>query len=211
MKKVMIVLFILLILIIPFITAQDSNDTDINNTDTEVEEEVEQEIEEEIDEKTEEEVEEMETSHGAKMRLLQLERAIRRMVLYMQAVVNVLEQKGENVNEFNSLIEEMELLIEELQEVSAKADQESVDAFVRIKKDARDIVKKFRELARPLLTAEDKQDLIDEFKNINREQLKELTKQIHEQRRLRNAEKVEKLLERMGAEDEEFIDNIKNG
>jgi len=223
MKQVisLILICIMLFSIVNIVIAQNTinNDTSDNNTvvngtedNPQDDDEVEEEIEEEVDEETQEEVEDMETSHGAQMRLLQLERAMTRMVSYMGAVIKVLEGKGENVTEFNAMVEEMNILTAEVQQIPPnKADQEAVDAFVQIKSDARSLVKRFRDAARPLLSAEDKQALREEFKNIDKTKHQELTKRIRERKRMRNAEKVQKLLEKMEVVDEELINKIKEG
>lgn len=166
----------------------------------------------EIDSETQEEIEIMDSSIGAEMRLLQLERALKIRILHMEAILEVVKEDINDSSELESIIEEMNMLVEEVQNISVeRADQEAVQKFVDVKLDARDLVSRFREIARPLLTEEDVQELRQRFVEIDRDEVQELREKIRERRRELNSQRAKRVLGLMGVNDEELINRIREG
>ena len=187
----------------------DSSDGDDVDTSTPPDINV---VSDEIDEETEVEVEAMDISHGAEMRLLQLEWRIRRAVLHGEAVINVVNANGDDASELESIIEELKLLIEEVQGISTiRGDQDAVNSFVEVKKDAISLVKEFREKARELLDVSDRTSLRVEFESIDRTELQEIRVEIRGKRRMLNGLRVRSVLKHLGEDDSDLAEKVESG
>ena len=179
-----------------------SNDTDDNG---------------EVDDDTKKEAKDMESNHGAIMRLLQLKRGIMVRVLWAEIVVEHLDAKAgvpdETITQLNGVIEELRLLIKEIDELIENPlnKEEMVDRFLHIKKEAKGLMKEFRELAGQYLDGNEKGQLRSRFNEVKRAELDSIRDQILQERRELNAERAEKILEHMGIDDDELLESIKNG
>ena len=187
-----------------------AEDTEEEETEEEATEEEAEEVEEEaIDEETEEETELIsESNFGATVRLLQLEKSVTKSYLIGQEVVNVLSEKGEGVSELESILAEIEVLKDEVSALDPSSDS-AVDDFVNIKRDIKDLNMQFKRIASPLLSANDKQAIRDAIQD--NEELAALNQRIRNAFRELNANRVGKVLDRMGASDSELVENIESG
>ncbi len=165
----------------------------------------------EIDVETEAEVEVMTESHGAEMRLLQLERRINRAILHMEEIIQFLKDKNKTITELEPIVAEMNILLEEVKAAPKTKSEESVKVFVEIKADAKDLIKQFRDISKALLSEEDKRELKMKFDNIDKTKLEEVKRRIEEKRRMLNADRAKKVLDRMNVSDEELIAKIRSG
>lgn len=199
-----------------------TNETDVNitveciqNSDCNVNYECEDSycvLHAEEENETENETHVMHDHHGAMVRMLQLERAIYRMTLQAQAIIDVLRDKGEDVTELEGMLEEMNFLLEESKAVdTTQPNEETVKEFVAIKEDAITLRKDFKDAAKLLLDAEDKQALRLRFATIDREKLKEYHNQIRNGVREYNAERLKTLMEKSGLQADDLGEKVRNG
>lgn len=171
---------------------------------------------EDDDNETEDETDEMKTRHGAEMRLFQLERRINLAILHMEAVIDVAKNKSNvsnssSVAELESIVSEMKILLDEAKNISPVNTKEAVQKFVEVKKDAITLIHKFRKIVKSLLTSEDKRALKERFKQMDRDEFKDLKEKIHEKRGMLNAERARDFLRKLGVTDEEFLRNVEGG
>jgi len=164
-----------------------------------------------VDSTTEAEVVVMNNNYGAKMRVLQLQYEIGRRVMWMEQVIEYLEEKGEDVAELQGIVEELKLLADEAGNYEVKDLEGAVEKFIAIKNDARDLILEFREKARAMLTEEDRNTLRLRFSEANKAELDQLREQIREQRRMYNTEKTRAVLQAMNVEDEALVQQVENG
>jgi hypothetical protein len=170
------------------------------------------EDENEVDDETEDEIEQIGNNHGAMMRFLQLEFAIKKRVLWMNAVIDRIDNNGDEVTELREVVVEMNLLAEEAENVDfSMSKDELVKLFIDIKEDARELVKKFRRIARAQLNESDNSFLRTRFSEIEKDDLKELRDKIRDKRRDYNRERTKKFLDDMDIEDGELLKKIENG
>lgn len=168
--------------------------------------------EEEVDMQTQEEISVMvENNYGVEMRFLQLERAIGRRVLWANEIIDVLKEDGEDTTELEGIVAELDALADEAAETDKSEREAAIENFIRIKREAKEKVAEFREIAGPMLSEEQKDELRQRFDEIDRTELQNLKDRIAEKRRLFNANKARGLLESMGIEDEELIRKAENG
>ncbi len=103
-------------------------------------------------------------------------------------------------------------MVEEVDKISVvRGDQEAVNKYVEVKKDAIDLVKEFREKAGVLLNSEDIVSLREQFNNIDKMQLNDLKIRIRGKIRMLNAERARRVLEFFEKSDEEMIRRIGAG
>ncbi|MBU0615961.1 MAG: hypothetical protein KJ601_07775 [Nanoarchaeota archaeon] len=201
------------------ISAADDEAEDEVEDESEAEDEIEAEVEDEsedeaedIDDETEAETELIvESTVGAQIRILQLQRAILKSTIIAGVVIDVVSEKGEDASALEALKADLEALEDEA--ALLDADTNSVEDFVNIKKDVMDTNHEFKTISRDLLTADDKQAINSVVKEAldSSEELADLKDQIREMHNELNAERVEKMYQRMGAEDDELIGKIRNG
>lgn len=166
-----------------------------------------------LDEKTEKEVEVMrEGGLGPKMRVLQLKRALLRHLVEGKAIVAYLAEKDKDVSGLQELVDELQALVDEVSALNPQSET-AVEDFVNVKRDARELVKQFREEVRSLLVKSDREALRIRIQKAMDEsaELEALRKEIIQVRRDFNAQRVEKTLERLGRVDPALLERVKSG
>jgi len=157
------------------------------------------------DEVVNNEVDEMNTIPGAKVRLLQLERAITRNILRGKEVI----KHTDNTTELESILSEMEVLKEEVQNTDPSA-TDAVKRYVELRQDASDLTKKFRDAARTQL--KDKADEVRSgLKDVDETELEDLDTRIAKERRAFNSERMRLLADILGITDSDTLAKIDSG
>ena len=200
----MLVLLVFLVSIVPMTLADEEGDSE---TDT---------AGEDIDATGEvnEEVEVMADPLGAEIRLLQLERAITRRVMWGAEIVDYIGEKDAeaDVSELNGILDELELLTEEIQGVSREGTVDDMtQEFIDIKNDAQELVKEFKELLPSFLDESDRAALREKIKTMDRQVIRDLTKEILKTKRQYIAARAERVLENMGVEDSDLVNKVESG
>src|SRR3989344_5727618 len=183
----------------------DDNETEIEN-ETENSDDL-----EEVDVETEHEVEEMDIPPGAQLRILQLQRQLLIHILRANVVINSLKEMGKNTSELESIVAELEILKEESKIIPDNR-EEAVQKFVDIKKEARDLIKEFRESVRELTTENERSEIRVKFSSIREdEELISLNEQIREAIKELHKKRVENVLNSLNVEDGELLAKIQSG
>ncbi|MFZ5955683.1 MAG: hypothetical protein ACOYT4_04615 [Nanoarchaeota archaeon] len=197
---------LLILCLINFSIAQDENNSLISpSSDTSTSTEM-------VSTETQAETEIMNENYGVQIRVLQLQKAIKRMILHGEAITSVIKQKGNDTAELDNIIAEMSVLLNESKSINTGAsNDEIVQNFVDIKEDAISLRKEFKEKAEVYLDSSDKEALVKELKEIDRTELQEYNDQIKEKIRAFNSERVGKLMDLTGIQIEGLEDKIKNG
>ena len=195
---------------------EDDNESNDNDDENENDRENQENDADDGDNETDDDTDEMQTRHGAEMRLFQLQRRINLAILHMEAVIDVVKNKSNvsnssSVVELESIVAEMKLLLDEAKNISSVNTDEAVQNFVEVKKDAITLIHKFRKIAKDLLGPKDKRDLKERFKHMDRDNLKDLKEKIHEKRKMLNAERAREFLRKLGVTDEEFLKKVEGG
>lgn len=228
MKKILSLLFVFVLLfsVMSFVLAEESEGEAEAEAESESESEAEGEAEctedadcaegevcKEGECEQDDDVKAIISPHGAQVRLLQLEKSITRNILAGAQVVEYIQEKypGADVTELNSILDELELLVEEVQGLPTEGiGEELAQAFVGAKKDARDLSKRFRETARSLLGKADRALIKERVRNMNQNQVQKLNKEIKEKVCLHNAEKLRQFLENAEKEDPDLVEQASN-
>lgn len=155
----------------------------------------------------------MQLGPGAKVRLLQLEKAIMKRILRAEKVIEYIEDYPDaDTSELAGILAELQVLKEEVLEAEPQGNnEETVKQFVDLKNDAISLTKQFRETASEILSAGDKTALLEKFKEIDRTELKELNQQIVQLIREYNAQRVERVFSKIEEKKPEFVKKIRNG
>ncbi len=215
MKKIMTLLLALILLMaLPICLAEENSEDSVDDeiilisTNEVSDEDADNEADDVADEETMNEVQVMAQSNlGAEVRIMQLQSASLKSIIAGEAVINILSEKGEDVNELEAIYAELELLHEQIMDMTSE--NSDVDDFVATKKDLRNLVQEFRTIANPLLTADERAEVkatidasveLEEIKVTIKARIREL-----------NAVRVQTMLGKMGVENEELITNIEDG
>jgi len=152
----------------------------------------------------------MHQGKGAEVRLLQLEKAITRNILFGEDIIAKISENGGDVAELEAIIDDLEALLAEVQALDPEAD-DAVEAFVDIKKEAISLSQEFKKIARPLLSKEDKAELRKKARHVAHERMKKITEKVRNRVRKHNAIQLAKTYEVLGISDEDVIEQLKNG
>lgn len=169
-----------------------------------------------VDDESEEEVEYVSQGIGAEMRFLQLEFAIKKRILFAEAVVDYIENNSTgnetNMTSLRNIIAELEILAGEAENADMTlSNDELVSLYLDIKVDAKELIRQFREEARDALDEEDNFRLRVIFSEIDRENFQDLRLEIREKRRQIQEENAKKILESAGEDDPELLEGIRSG
>ncbi len=166
--------------------------------------------ESDIDDDTEEEIEIMNTTLGAEIRLLQLEKAITKNLLKGERAVTVLQVLEYNTTELETILDEMRLLLEEVQAANASAN-DSVQKFVDLKSDAKKLTKEFRETIKELLSDAKIKELKEQIREIVGEELQNYSKKIQNRIKQFNRNQIHRLYGIIGVTNELLADAYQDG
>ena len=197
MKKMLNVLIVLMLMtsIAPLAFADE-----VENSTDEVE----------IDAETQKQVEIMNTSIGAQIRLLQLEKAITKNIIKGEEVVSFLADLEYNTTELEAILAEFELLKEEVIVADPNA-TDAVEIFVDLKHDAVNLTKDFRETLKELLDNETLEQIGERIRNMICEQVQNLTKKIQNKIKQLNRNQLHIIYQIIGENGESFLNKYQNG
>jgi len=147
---------------------------------------------------------------GREVRLLQLEKSITRNILIGNIVIDVIKENGDDTTELEAFVTELEALKIEISELDPEA-EDAVETFVSIKEESIEITQEFRKLAKELLGEDDKLEIAEAIKDLDKENLKNYNERIRQKVHELNAEIVLKTFESFGIEDTELIQKVENG
>lgn len=150
---------------------------------------------------------------GAKMRLLQLENAITRNMLWGREIVAAIKTQNASLDttELESILTEFEAIKEEVSNTTPVAGEEGAQKFVDMKEDAIRLTTQFRETAKSLLKPEDANALRKRLLNIQYHELKELHKSIEEKRIQYNYERISGFLEAIEVNNPSLLEEMQAG
>ncbi len=169
-----------------------------------------------VDAETQVEIESMDGTHGALVRLLQLERELQRKVIEANALIAVLDNRtnSTNITDLKDIVAELEIMIDQVQAAQASVgtdNQIDVETFVTIKKDARGLIKQFREAAKDIVTKEDREAIKRARENADKSELTDISERIETERKEHRANRLADSLERTGVADAELIEKVRAG
>lgn len=198
------------------VETDDSTETTDDETETEVEVEVETETEDEVevedvDEETEKEVEEMDITPGATLRILQLQRQLLIHILRAELVIDSLKELGKDTTELESIVAELEVLKEDAKIIPDDR-EEAIQKFIDIKKEAKNLIREFKQIVGELTTSDERDDIRTKFSSIRENaELTALNEEIENTRNELHKNRVENALGSMGVTDEELLAQIQSG
>jgi len=163
-----------------------------------------------LDNETEEEIGIMNSSLGAEIRLLQLEKAIVKNLMKGERAVDVLKGLDYNTSELESLLSKMNLLLEQVQAADPESN-ESVMIFVELKKQAKNLTKQFRETVKDLLDDGKLKELRAQIKDMIGADLENCSKKIRNKIKQFNRNQLHRLFGIIGESNYSLIEEYENG
>jgi len=166
--------------------------------------------EETIDSETEEETEIMNCSYGAEVRLLQLEKAITTNLLKGNMIVDVLVGLDYNTTDLESILDELELALGQVQDADPEANN-SVEVFVGLKIDSKNLTKQFRDELKDLLSDVKYKEIKEQIRGDLSGELQNYTKKIRNLIKQFNRNQAHKLYGMIGEGNNSFVNQYMNG
>ncbi len=205
-KIIAVLLGLMLLCVMPIALAEDTNlsvdgnisaNLDVNITP--------------IDER---ETKSMLSPYGAEVRLLQLEKSITRNILIGDLVIKVINTNHSDANttEAENTLNAMEMLLEDIKSTPTEGDKNVlVQTFVEQKKEARTLTADFKNQTKSLITPQDRNELMRQISQIDRNQLANINNAIKGTVRNFNAQRMRDQFDLMGFNDNNLIGRIQNG
>jgi len=212
MKKMMSIIMVLMLTIsVTSLALADEAENGSSNEEVENEEtqDYENETEDPVDNETIEEIEIMNYSLGSEIRLLQLEKAITRNILKGEMTVDILKGLDYNTSDLELIIAEMRLILEEVNSTDPESN-DSVEIFVGLKSDAKNLTKQFRDTIKDLLS-DSKYNQIREQIRENASDLQNYSKKIRNRIKQFNRNQMYKLCEMVGQGNNSLVNQYMNG
>jgi hypothetical protein len=160
------------------------------------------------------EVEPLMSTHGAKVRFLQLEKNVVKAIEGQKLVIDKLEEQNEinltDLVEFNSGLVDLLTKIRSV-DFDNLTNNESLDLFLEYKFVAKDLIAAFREKAHSLLSDEEILELRSNIVEIDNDELKELNNKLVDEKRNYNALVVSEKLSKFGINDSNFVKAVQSG
>ena len=173
-------------------------------------EETEDEQEEVINQETQQEIEVMNTSLGAEIRLLQLQKALLKNIIKANMTIEVLKVLDFNTSGLEEILDQMKDLLEDVK-VANTSSNDSVEIFVELKNQSRNLTTQFREALKDLLDEITLKELRQRIKENFSEEFQELNKNIRNKIRQFNRNQLYKLYGLIGNASDSFIQDYLNG
>jgi len=197
MKKIT-TLLIMLMIFIPISSLAIADEAEEENEDSD------------IDNKTVEEIKIMNNSLGAEIRLLQLQKSIIKNLLKGEMAVEVLEGLGYNTTTLEAILSEMNNTLEEVKAANTSSN-ESVQIFVELKSQAKNLTTQFRETIKELLDGEKLREIRERIKEMVSAELENISKMIRNKIKQFNRNQLYKLYGIIGEVNNSFVKKYLNG
>jgi len=163
-----------------------------------------------FDNETEREVGIMNNSLGARIRLLQLEKALLTNILKGVMTVQVLKGLNVTVTELEEILENLSDVLDAVRAVDPTAN-DSVLVFVQLKNDSRNLTKQFRDSLRSLLDNETIAMIKEQLKNMTSDELQNCSMRLRHWIRQFNHNQLYRLYGIIGETNTSLINEYING
>jgi hypothetical protein len=150
---------------------------------------------------------------GAKVRLLQLEEALERNILWGEGIVSAIREKNSSADtaDLEAILAQMRALRDEVNSTAPEGGEEAAKRFVDMKDDALSLTKEFRDGARALISPGDIPGLRKRLGELKKGEFDEFKRRINQTRREYNAQKLGEILSAAGLSDPQLVDDVKAG
>jgi len=162
-----------------------------------------------IDDLTRTEIEIMDDHNSVVLRLLQLEKAVTCNIYKGEYLVSFLLDIDVDTLEFETILAEMQLLLEEIQSVHPDS-SDAVFLFVELKQDAIELSTEFRDALHTIVDEATREMLKDTIQALECGQVEELDEQIYDQIVLFNKRQLENITSLLGLTDVTFLQGYQN-
>ncbi len=162
------------------------------------------------DNDTEHEIEIMNVTLGAEIRLLQLEKAILTNLLEGAMTVQVLKGVNISTTPLETILTDLKAVLLEVRAVNVSANY-TIQAFIELKNESRNLTKEFRETLRSLVTNETMQQIKVRIRAIYSQELQNCTLKIRMKIRQFNRNQLYRLYGIIGETNTSLINSYING
>jgi hypothetical protein len=215
MKKITPLLLVLMlmasILSSAFAVQADDNHQGNSDDENESQDQVnETECSHHYDNETEHEIRVMNDSLGARIRLLQLEKALILNILKGNMTVQVLKGFDVNTTKLETILENLTDILDAVRAADPDAN-DSVQVFVQLKNESRNFTKQFRDTLRLLLDNETIARIKEQLRNITNDELQDCKMRIRHWVREFNRNQLYRLFGLVGEVNTSLLEKYLNG
>jgi hypothetical protein len=162
-----------------------------------------------MDSETGKEIRFMNNSLGAEIRILQLEKAIIKNILVGNMTIEVIKGLDFNTTTLEVILDELKIVLEDVKAANASAN-DSVQVFVELKNQSKNLTRQFRETIKELLTDEKIREIKQNISEIVKESIQDLTHLIKIRIRQFNRNQIYRLYGIIGETNSTFINGYIN-
>lgn len=167
-------------------------------------------LEDPIDDDTEHEIQVMNNSIGARIRLLQLEKALIKNILKGNMTVQILKDLEVNTTKLEGILDNLTDVLGEVRATDPDAN-DSVELFVELKNESRNLTKQFRDALQLLLDEETISQLRERLRNVTSDELQNCSMRIRHWVRHFNRNQLYRLFGLTGEVNTSLLDEYLNG
>ncbi len=152
--------------------------------------------------------------YGAEVRMLQLEKSVTRNVLIGNIILNVIVKNNPDANtiQAENTLNTMEMVLEEIKSSPIEGDKNVlIQNFVELKKEAKTLSSTFKKQTKDFITQRDRFEIMQQVREIDKNQLNQFSEKIKEKIRNFNSEKIKEKFNTIGIKNEDMIGKIKKG
>jgi len=189
---------------------ENENHEKVNETDDSHQNETDHENESSFNNETEHEIRVMNTSLGARIRLLQLEKALILNILKGNMTVQVLKNLDVNTTSLETILENLTDVLDTVRTADPDAN-DSVQVFVQLKNESKNFTKQFRDTLRLLLDNETIARIKEQLRNITNDELQDCKMKIRHWVREFNRNQLYRLFGLVGEVNTSLLEKYLNG
>ncbi|MGM5482179.1 MAG: Kazal-type serine protease inhibitor domain-containing protein, partial [Nanobdellota archaeon] len=157
-----------------------------------------EEEEEQIEQENQNETNIMHNGLGSEIRFLQLEKAIYKKIYVGLGTIDIINKEDNLSASAQAIVDQMTELAKNISEYEiSKNQQENVKDFLVFKETSKNLVKDFREMVGKKLSPEERKNVKERTKNIEKEELESINDEIRQKIKEFNAERLEKIVDKV--------------
>jgi ElaB/YqjD/DUF883 family membrane-anchored ribosome-binding protein len=140
-----------------------------------------------------------------------LKRQILIRTINAQKIVDYFNENGKDVSVLETILSELNSMVEEVDSVVSGEIQISVERFVDLKKNSEDLIRQFREEVHANTDESDRSEIRERFNAVNSEEIQDINEEIREAMMFLRQNQVQRILNHIGVNDVAILRMVASG
>jgi hypothetical protein len=167
-------------------------------------------LENPMEDETEHEIQVMNNSIGSRIRLLQLEKALIKNILKGNMTIQIIKDLNVNTTKLEAILDNLTGVLDDVRAADPEAN-DSVEVFVELKNESRNLTKQFRDAVQILLDEETVSQIRERLRNVTNDELQNCSMRIQHWIRHFNRNQLYRLFGLTGEVNTSLLDDYLNG